>query len=93
MKNGQILNKAPYFQYSIDGKIFKMQLNRPKKFNALTLDMYRGIIGGLAWASKNPAIRMAVLTGGLSFNFKLWLHLMILCVMPQVFSLTESYYE
>ncbi|XP_005104182.1 enoyl-CoA delta isomerase 2 isoform X2 [Aplysia californica] len=46
-----------------EGKIFKIQLNRPKKYNALTHDMYRGIAAALAEAAEDKACSVAVLTG------------------------------
>ncbi|CAJ0569090.1 unnamed protein product, partial [Mesorhabditis spiculigera] len=57
------LPKIQGLDYAIEGKVFKMTLNRPKKFNALTLDMYRGIQEGLKYAQGNPSVTIAVLTG------------------------------
>ncbi|KRX51467.1 Enoyl-CoA delta isomerase 2, mitochondrial [Trichinella sp. T9] len=44
------------------GRIFRIQLNRPEKKNALTHEMYRGIIDGLKAAEKSEAF-ITVLEG------------------------------
>lgn len=45
-----------------EGKIFKIILNRPKKFNALTLEMYSGIQKALEIASKDKSTAITVIT-------------------------------
>ncbi|KIH53349.1 enoyl-CoA hydratase/isomerase family protein [Ancylostoma duodenale] len=48
---------------SVDGKAFKITLNRPKKFNALTLDMYNGIIAALEASNNDKSTSVTVITG------------------------------
>ncbi|VDM52379.1 unnamed protein product [Angiostrongylus costaricensis] len=48
---------------SVEGKAFKIRLNRPKKFNALTLDMYIGIIEALEASNKDKSTAVTVITG------------------------------
>ncbi|CAJ0929636.1 unnamed protein product, partial [Mesorhabditis belari] len=57
------LPKIGGLDYSVEGKVFKMTLNRPKKFNALTLEMYKGIQASLKFAQNNDKITIAALTG------------------------------
>ncbi|CAI2338275.1 unnamed protein product [Caenorhabditis sp. 36 PRJEB53466] len=44
-----------------EGKIFKITLNRPKKFNALTLDMYKGIQKALEVANNDKSTSITVI--------------------------------
>lgn len=44
-----------------EGKIFKITLNRPKKFNALTLDMYKGIQRALEVSNNDKTTSITVL--------------------------------
>ncbi|CAL2032969.1 unnamed protein product [Caenorhabditis brenneri] len=46
---------------SREGKIFKITLNRPKKFNALTLDMYKGIQKALEVSNNDKSTSITVL--------------------------------
>ncbi|VDN59498.1 unnamed protein product [Dracunculus medinensis] len=48
---------------SIEGKIFKIRLNRPSKFNAITLEMYNGITEALNYSSTDKTTSVTVLTG------------------------------
>ncbi|KAJ1346589.1 hypothetical protein KIN20_001417 [Parelaphostrongylus tenuis] len=48
---------------SVEEKVFKIRLNRPKKFNALTLDMYNGIMEALAASNKDKSTSITVITG------------------------------
>ncbi|WKX93843.1 hypothetical protein Q1695_011254 [Nippostrongylus brasiliensis] len=48
---------------STEGKVFQIKLNRPKKFNALTLDMYRGIIAALEASNNDKSTSVTVITG------------------------------
>ncbi|KAK6057964.1 enoyl-CoA hydratase/isomerase family protein, partial [Cooperia oncophora] len=41
------------FQISVEGKAFQIKLNRPKKFNAITVDMYKGIMAALEASNKD----------------------------------------
>ncbi|CAI4232039.1 unnamed protein product [Auanema sp. JU1783] len=47
---------------SIEGKAFKITLNRPEKFNAITVDMYRGLIAALKASSENRATSVTVIS-------------------------------
>ncbi|KAK6736133.1 hypothetical protein RB195_019045 [Necator americanus] len=47
----------------VDGKAFTIRLNRPKKFNALTLSMYNGIIAALEASNKDNSTSVTVMTG------------------------------
>ncbi|CAO4365285.1 unnamed protein product [Caenorhabditis nigoni] len=46
---------------SKEGKIFKITLNRPKKFNALTLDMYKGIQKALEVSNQDKSTSITVI--------------------------------
>lgn len=46
-----------------DGGIAIMRLNRPKKLNALTLEMHEAIFASLREVRRNPEIRVLVITG------------------------------
>ncbi|KHJ92033.1 enoyl-CoA hydratase/isomerase family protein [Oesophagostomum dentatum] len=48
---------------SVDGKAFVIRLNRPKKFNALTLDMYNGVAAALEASNKDRSTSITVITG------------------------------
>lgn len=52
----------PFLQFSIKGKVFEIRLNRPAKFNALTLDMYNGITEALYFASNNKETSVTVMS-------------------------------
>ena len=40
-----------------------IRLNRPKKFNSMTLDMFEELIGKMKAASEDPDIRFLAMTG------------------------------
>lgn len=48
---------------TVEDKIFKIELNRPTKFNAITWEMYEGLITALNNASKDRTTSVTVLTG------------------------------
>lgn len=48
---------------SVDEKAFRIRLNRPTKFNALTPDMYHGIIEALEASNKDKSTSITVVTG------------------------------
>ncbi len=51
------------------GAVLQLTINRPQKKNALTLDMYQGLIDALCAAEKEKGVRAVVLTGqGESFS-------------------------
>lgn len=50
-------------EISQQGKIFKITLNRPDKFNALTWDMYEAFTAGLEAASKDRNTTITVISG------------------------------
>lgn len=53
---------------SIEDKVFKIELNRPQKYNAITWEMYEGLIKALETASTDRTTRITVLTGNFSFE-------------------------
>ncbi|PAV65797.1 hypothetical protein WR25_00968 [Diploscapter pachys] len=57
------LDPVPGLDLSIEDKIFRITLNRPNKFNALTLEMYRGLTNALNAASKDKSTTVTVITG------------------------------
>uniref|UniRef100_A0A1I7XTD9 ACB domain-containing protein n=1 Tax=Heterorhabditis bacteriophora TaxID=37862 RepID=A0A1I7XTD9_HETBA len=61
------LKPVPGLDVTIEGKVFKITLNRPKKFNALTFDMYNGIIAALEASSANKTTVVTVITGAGNF--------------------------
>ncbi|XGW12902.1 hypothetical protein V3C99_013502 [Haemonchus contortus] len=48
---------------SVEGKAFQIKFNRPKKFNAITLDMYKGIIAALKASNQDKSTSITVITG------------------------------
>ncbi|CAJ0606143.1 unnamed protein product [Cylicocyclus nassatus] len=57
------LGRVDGLEVSKDDKAYKITLNRPKKFNALTVDMYRGIIAALEASNKDKSTSVTVITG------------------------------
>ena len=53
----------PHIQYSVDGAVFILQLNRPEKKNALTRTMYRALGDGLKLAQEDPGIHAILIRG------------------------------
>lgn len=49
--------------FTTDGAIATMQLNRPKKLNALTLAMHEALMQGLRTFRHDPELRVLILTG------------------------------
>ena len=49
--------------YNVDGPIATITLNRPDSYNALTIQMYTEIRDALKKISRDPSIRVVVLTG------------------------------
>ncbi|MFH4982712.1 hypothetical protein AB6A40_009421 [Gnathostoma spinigerum] len=54
------LKPVPGIRISIEGKIFRIHLNRPNKYNALTNEMYEGLIAALNYASKDRTTSVTV---------------------------------
>ncbi|PIO75932.1 enoyl-CoA hydratase/isomerase family protein [Teladorsagia circumcincta] len=52
---------------SVEGKAFQIKLNRPKKFNAITVDMYKGIMAALDASNKDKSTSITVITGAGDF--------------------------
>lgn len=48
---------------SMDNHVYRIEFNRPKKFNALTFDMYNGIVKALEEASANQDVKFVVFSG------------------------------
>lgn len=46
-----------------DGPVAVLRLNRPKKLNAITLDMHDALMDGVRRFRRDPALRVLVLTG------------------------------
>jgi enoyl-CoA hydratase/carnithine racemase len=58
-----------YILNSLDGGILKIELNRPKKRNALTLDMYTEFAELLNTAQTKPEIRVALVSEAVGDNY------------------------
>jgi enoyl-CoA hydratase/carnithine racemase len=58
-----------YILNSLDGGILKIELNRPKKRNALTLDMYTEFAELLNTAQTKPEIRVALVSAAVGDNY------------------------
>lgn len=52
-----------HVDFNREGSIAIMRLNRPKKLNALTLEMHEAIFASLREVRRNPEIRVLVITG------------------------------
>lgn len=61
------LDNVDGLNVSKEGKIFKITLNRPKKFNALTLDMYKGIQKALEVSNNDKSTSITVLAANGSY--------------------------
>jgi enoyl-CoA hydratase/carnithine racemase len=48
---------------SREGGVLRLQLSRPEKKNALTLDMYRSLVAALEEADRDPSIRCTLISG------------------------------
>lgn len=60
----------PTTTFSIQGlkiknvdKVSRIEFNRPEKFNAITWDMYRGMIQALTDANSNKSTSLTLFTG------------------------------
>jgi enoyl-CoA hydratase/carnithine racemase len=49
---------------SKDGPVLRLQINRPEKRNALTLDMYEQMTSALREADRDPGVRVVLIHGG-----------------------------
>jgi enoyl-CoA hydratase/carnithine racemase len=47
-----------------EGPVLRLQINRPEKKNALTLDMYAQMTSALEAADRDPAVRVILIHGG-----------------------------
>lgn len=56
-------SQDPNIKYSIDGKVFVIQIHRPEKKNALLPGMYRALADGLKLADSDPAFNAIVIHG------------------------------
>jgi len=54
---------AEHIVISVQDRILSIRLDRPEKKNALTRDMYRGMIEGLKQAETDSAVRVVLITG------------------------------
>ncbi len=48
---------------NLEGPILRLQINRPEKRNALTLDMYEQMTSALQEADRNPTVRVVLIHG------------------------------
>lgn len=48
-------------------QVYWIKLNRPKKFNAITPEMYNGIVDALKRSAEDPGIKLTVITGNGQF--------------------------
>uniref|UniRef100_A0A914YDE4 ACB domain-containing protein n=1 Tax=Panagrolaimus superbus TaxID=310955 RepID=A0A914YDE4_9BILA len=69
-KGGEVNESGPGVTQGVDGlkismenHVYRIEFNRPKKFNALTFDMYNGIIKALEEASANKETKFVVFSG------------------------------
>ena len=46
-----------------DGSVMEITFNRPEKKNALTREMYNGVVAAFEQADSDPTIRAILLTG------------------------------
>ena len=58
-----MINEAKQVNVTLHDSILHVQLNRPKKKNALTFDMYRTVTAALQQADADPAIHVVYITG------------------------------
>lgn len=62
--SGQVAEAAePELVFEEKDHVFFIRLNRPKKFNAITPEIYNGIIGALKRSAEDPDIKFTVITG------------------------------
>uniref|UniRef100_A0A0K0EY95 Enoyl-CoA delta isomerase 2, mitochondrial (inferred by orthology to a human protein) n=1 Tax=Strongyloides venezuelensis TaxID=75913 RepID=A0A0K0EY95_STRVS len=54
---------VPGIDITKEGKVYKITMNRPKKYNALTLDMYDAIGNALRESNKDTTTSVTVITG------------------------------
>jgi enoyl-CoA hydratase/carnithine racemase len=52
-----------HVKQSREGGVLRLQLCRPEKKNALTLDMYRALVAGLEEADRDPTVRCTLISG------------------------------
>ncbi|VDK52102.1 unnamed protein product [Anisakis simplex] len=57
------LESVPGVNFSKEGKIFKIELNRPEKYNAITIEMYQVLTNALEYSSKDTSTSITVFTG------------------------------
>jgi enoyl-CoA hydratase/carnithine racemase len=57
------MSKVEHVLQQQDGAVLVLQINRPDKKNALTLDMYQALIDGLLFAAEDDAIRCVLISG------------------------------
>jgi enoyl-CoA hydratase/carnithine racemase len=55
--------RARHFQFSVDGKVATLTLNRPDKKNPLTFDSYAEIVDLFRAAAKDESVKAIVVTG------------------------------
>ncbi|KHN83331.1 Enoyl-CoA delta isomerase 2, mitochondrial [Toxocara canis] len=61
------LGSIPGVKLSKEGKIFRIELSRPEKYNAITWEMYRGLTKTLNYSSKDTSTAITVFTGAGSY--------------------------
>jgi enoyl-CoA hydratase/carnithine racemase len=49
---------------NLEGSVLRLQINRPEKKNALTLDMYAQMTSALEAADRDPKVRVVLIHGG-----------------------------
>ncbi|WP_028469641.1 enoyl-CoA hydratase-related protein [Neptunomonas japonica] len=57
------MSKVEHVLQQQDGAVLVLQINRPDKKNALTLDMYQALIDGLLLAAEDDVIRCVLISG------------------------------
>ncbi|OTF79889.1 hypothetical protein BLA29_009564 [Euroglyphus maynei] len=59
----QKMQKEPELVFEERDHVYWIKLNRPKQYNAITPEMYEGIVDALKRSAEDPAIKFTVVTG------------------------------
>lgn len=66
--------KVRGLKYGKEGQFYRIHFDRPDKFNAITVEMYRGLNEAMKEANEDPSVKFTVFSGKhlftiLAFNF------------------------
>ena len=56
-------SKDPHIEYSLEGKVLHIKINRPEKKNALTPGMYKALGDGIRIADESDLINVILIRG------------------------------